>query len=120
MANYRRLKPATTEQSESRFLTMVWRTERVMQPSHRKICKRLAVLIALPLAPFWLLFAAANYPWIVAPDNNLSLVRGYEAASFAGVGLVVVSVASMLWAAGVFGQGGRVFAAILLGALALA
>jgi len=35
---------------------------RMVRQEHRQICQRLAVVIALPLAPFWLLFAAFNYP----------------------------------------------------------
>jgi len=34
----------------------------MVRQEHRQICQRLAVVIALPLAPFWLLFAAFNYP----------------------------------------------------------
>lgn len=43
-----------------------------MQPSHRQICQRLAVVIAMPLAPFWLLFAVINFHGLcprIIPDR---------------------------------------------------
>jgi hypothetical protein len=96
--------------------------EHLMQSSHRQICQRLAVVIAMPLAPFWLLFAVINFPWIVPADHSGSLVSAHEGAALAGIGLATLSVVSMLWAAGVFGQLAvkRSFALVLLGGLATA
>jgi hypothetical protein len=93
-----------------------------MQSRHRQICQRLAVVIAMPLAPFWMLFAVINFPWIVPADHSGALVSAHEGAALAGIGLAALSVVSMLWAAGVFGQTleNQRVALLLLGGLAIA
>lgn len=94
----------------------------MMKAGHRQICQRSAVLVALPLAPFWLLFAAINYPFIVPADHSSGLVSAFHGAAMAGFALVALSVVSMLWAAGVIGQAAanRGFALLLLGGIAVA
>jgi hypothetical protein len=90
--------------------------------SRRRLLQHLAVFLALPLAPLWLLFAVVNYPLIVPADSNFGLVASREQAAIVGVGMALLSVVSMLWAAGVFGRatGNWGCALVLLGCLVLA
>jgi len=78
--------------------------------------------MALPLAPFWLLFAVVNFPLIVPADSDFGLAASRERAAAAGVGMAFMSIVSMLWAAGVFGRsaGNWGCASILLAGLGLA
>lgn len=92
-----------------------------MERTRRRLWQHLAVLLALPLAPFWLLFAVVNYPFIVPADSDFGLVASQERAATVGAGMALLSVVSMLWAAGVFGRtaGSWGYALVLLGGLAL-
>ncbi|MBA4031740.1 MAG: hypothetical protein C0478_12745 [Planctomyces sp.] len=93
----------------------------MVERTRRRLWQHLAVLLVLPLAPFWLLFAVVNYPFIVPADSDFGLVALQERAATVGAGMALFSAVSLLWAGGVFGRaaGSWGCASILLGGLAL-
>ncbi|MEX0703665.1 MAG: hypothetical protein WD069_16330 [Planctomycetales bacterium] len=72
------------------------------------------ILLATLAAIFWMLFAFAEYPWIVPPDHVVSLVEARERSAAAGAALCILSLGTISTTAGYVGRSRR--SALIAGA----